>query len=148
MIMQYTGKVVLDYRRGVVEADHVHDTSLVKEGDYEPYKCYDEICINDYHEIKSWKPLQSYTRGLSTKEKDGIRSTDAQAGSEESRRWLARQDRSYADIVPNSLSGKKRHIVQELTEHQLLLLHPETLVYGLKRKQWSKYSPAFWIFLD
>lgn len=81
------------------------------EDHYEPYKCYDEICINDYHEIESWKPLQAYTRGLSTKEKDSLPSTNTQAGREEWRRWLAGRDRNYVDIVPNILSGKKRHIV-------------------------------------
>lgn len=115
------------------------------EDHYEPYKCYDEICINDYYEFKASSPFQSYTRGLSTKEKDRIRSPDPHAGSENSRRWSDRQERSYIDTESNTFSGKDRHIVQELTEHQLLLLHPETSVYGLKLKQWSEYSPALYI---
>lgn len=112
------------------------------EDPYERYKCYDEICINDYYEFDSSPSPQSYARGLPTKEKGSIRSTEAQAGSQNSRQWLARQAMSYIDTEPNSFSGKDRHIVQELTEHQLLLLYPETPVYGLKLKQWSEYSSS------
>ncbi|KAL4917034.1 P-loop containing nucleoside triphosphate hydrolase protein [Aspergillus aurantiobrunneus] len=44
----------------------------------------------------------------------------------------------YVDTVPQTANEKNRHVVEELTEHQLLLLHPETWVYGLKLKQWNE----------
>ncbi|GAM34113.1 hypothetical protein TCE0_015r01483 [Talaromyces pinophilus] len=133
----YTGKVVVDHRRGAAEPDNEMLGSFNPvEDHYEPYKCYDEIYINDYHEFDSLPSPQSYTRYSSTKAKDYIRSTEVQAGSENSRRPLARQGRIYLDTQPNSFGGKDRQIVQGLTEHQLLLLYPETAVYGLKLKQW------------
>ena len=99
-----------------------------------------------YHEFDSSPSPQSYARGLPTKETGNIRSTEAQVTREKPRKWLDRQKMSYIDTKPNNFSGRDRHIVQELTEHQLLLLHPETPVYGLKLKQWSEYSPAFCIY--
>lgn len=102
----------------------------------EHYKCYDQIFINDYHEFKYYPLPQQYIPNLLAKEKDGILSNVAQAGSEKSVGRLSRQlNRSHVDSDPKSSNGKNRDIVQELTEHQLLLLHPETLVYGLKLKQ-------------
>ncbi|KUL88915.1 hypothetical protein ZTR_03489 [Talaromyces verruculosus] len=134
----YTGKVVLDYRRGVTEADG--DDALGSfspvEDHYERYKCYDDICINDYHEFDSPPSPQSYASGLPTKEKGSIRSPESQAAREGPRKWVPRGKMGYFDTKPSNFSGKDRHIVQELTEHQLLLLHPETPVYGLKLKQW------------
>lgn len=39
-------------------------------------------------------------------------------------------------------------VVQQLTEHQLLLLCPDALGYGLRRKRWSRLIPLFPILLQ
>ena len=50
----------------------------------------------------------------------------------------------WLDDVPEHLSPKAFRaeagdpVVQQLTEHQLLLLCPDVLAYGLRRKHWSR----------
>lgn len=145
MIMKYTGKVVLDYRRGVEEEYNGLGSFQPVKDHYESYRSYDEICINDYRGPESSQLIPSYI-DYSTENKISILSTDAQFGSEKSQRWLNTQDWSHGDTKSNKFSGKGLKVVKELTEHQLLLLHPATPVYGLKLKQWSKSSSSFGIW--
>ncbi|KAE8556235.1 hypothetical protein EYB25_000935 [Talaromyces marneffei] len=147
----YTGKVVLDYRRGVAESKNGLGSFHPVKDHYERYKCYDQIYINDtndnldyldYHDFKypPPPPTEPYDpHNILTNDQYNMNRTTAQVGGQTTAPWLNRQG-SYVDREPNRFNGTNRHIVQELTEHQLLLLHPETLVYGLKLKQWMRTS--------
>lgn len=130
---------MLDYRRGVAELDKPFASLAPVEDYYNPYKDYDHIWVNDmndYHDFKHPPSPPLYYNTQSHKKK-GDKFGDAVGPARGRKRlWWERQDWGYAES--NSFNGKNRQIVKELTEHQLLLLYPETPVYGLKLKQWSE----------
>lgn len=142
---------MLDYRRGVSESDNTPGSFIPVDDYSERYKCYDDIFINDYQESQTFPSLRSHIAGRTAMDKIIVRNDAAEISSEKTGTWAAWQAggrRDHVDPGPKSSHDKSRHIVQELTDHQLLLLHPETLVYGLKLKQWSEYPPRSASVLD
>lgn len=132
---QYKGRVVIDHRRGLADLNNKGPTELRVKDYSEKFKKYDNILINT--------DLLPYTTQIPQAEltpaKNSATSENAVAGS--TKAWV---DELGAEIHEgwnlNELDEESSGpIVDELSEHQLLLLHPEASAYALKIKQWGTY---------
>ncbi|KAL7766991.1 hypothetical protein ACKLNR_004907 [Fusarium oxysporum f. sp. zingiberi] len=131
----YTGKVVIDHRRGRAESGL--DRSLHQQvRDYsDQFQEYEGILINN---DRSFYTTQD---SLNRPQNPGVRPSN---GNEA----VVIGDKSQIEFndVPAYRSPEAIRaetggsVVQQLTEHQLLLLCPDALGYGLRRKRWILIS--------
>ncbi|CZR44597.1 uncharacterized protein FPRO_14350 [Fusarium proliferatum ET1] len=130
----YTGKVVIDHRRGQ-ESNMSPPLSLPVNEYSDRFREYDGILINN---DRSFYTTQGTQNRPANQKSRPANSNDAVVNQERLQVWL--------DDVPEHLSPKAFHaeagdsVVQQLTEHQLLLLCPDVLAYGLRRKHWMRIS--------
>ncbi|KAG4292850.1 hypothetical protein FPRO06_12338 [Fusarium proliferatum] len=128
----YTGKVVIDHRRGQAESNVSPPLSLPFNEYSDRFREYDGILINNDRSFYTTKGTQNR---LANQKSRPAKSDDAVVNQERLQVWL--------DDVPEHLSPKAFRaeagdsVVQQLTEHQLLLLCPDVLAYGLRRKHWK-----------
>ncbi|CVL07341.1 related to TOB3 (member of AAA-ATPase family) [Fusarium proliferatum] len=128
----YTGKVVIDHRRGQAESNVSPPLSLPVNEYSDRFREYDGILINNDRSFYTTKGTQNR---LANQKSRPAKSDDAVVNQERLQVWL--------DDVPEHLSPKACRaeagdsVVQQLTEHQLLLLCPDVLAYGLRRKHWK-----------
>ncbi|RKL44118.1 hypothetical protein BFJ72_g3851 [Fusarium proliferatum] len=130
----YTGKVVIDHRRGQ-ESNISPPLSLPVNEYSDRFREYDGILINNDRSFYTTQGTQNHPANQNSRPAN---SNDAVVNQERLQVWL--------DDVPEHLSPKAFHaeagdsVVQQLTEHQLLLLCPDVLAYGLRRKHWMRIS--------
>ncbi|KAF5625449.1 AAA family ATPase [Fusarium sp. NRRL 25303] len=131
----YTGKVVIDHRRGQAESNISPPLSLPVNEYSDRFREYDGILINNDRSFYTTQVTQNRPANQKSRPAN---SNDAVVNQERLQVWL--------DDVPEHLSPKAFRaeagdsVVQQLTEHQLLLLCPDVLAYGLRRKHWMLIS--------
>ncbi|KLO90821.1 TOB3 (member of AAA-ATPase family) [Fusarium fujikuroi] len=131
----YTGKVVIDHRRGQAESNISPPLSLPVKEYSDRFREYDGILINNDRSFYTTQGTQNRPANQKSRPDN---SNDAVVNQERLQVWL--------DDVPEHLSPKAFRaeagdpVVQQLTEHQLLLLCPDVLAYGLRRKHWMLIS--------
>ncbi|KAJ5691938.1 hypothetical protein N7462_001361 [Penicillium macrosclerotiorum] len=117
----YNGKLVIDHRRGQEDHNNHHSGFPRIQDNSDRFKAYDQILINNdasgstnqETQRRLFSMLETYTARPAENNSTGARVED----------W---KDNAVA--------------VDELTEHQLLLLCPEALAYALRYKQWIVIS--------
>ncbi|KAH7237034.1 P-loop containing nucleoside triphosphate hydrolase protein [Fusarium redolens] len=131
----YTGKVVIDHRRGRAES-RIYRALSPQVNDYsDRFKEYDGILINN---DRSFYTTQD-TRNRPPNPKFKLaNSNDAVVNGEELQVWLNNVPEYRSPETIRAETGGS--VVQQLTEHQLLLLCPDALAYGLRRKHWMLIS--------
>lgn len=131
---------MLDYLRGTVCLGEKERDFIYPVMDHcERYRCYDDIFINDDQEVQTSPSPHPNTSSFGDNHESIIQRPT-------SRLEKTKGDRSYVNTGVKGSNNKNRCVVQELTEHQLLLLHPKAHVYDLNLKEWSEYPPSFCIF--
>ncbi|KAF5679674.1 TOB3 (member of AAA-ATPase family) [Fusarium circinatum] len=131
----YTGKVVIDHRRGRAESDFNQGLAQQVRDYSDLFQEYDGILINDDRSFYTTQSTQSRCQNLQFKP---TTSNDAVTHGKESQEWLNDvHDHNATVMIPTEAAGC---VVQRLTEHQLLLLCPDILAYGLRHKRWMLIS--------
>ncbi|PNP80998.1 hypothetical protein FNYG_05465 [Fusarium nygamai] len=130
----YTGKVVIDHRRGQAESNISQPLSQQLHEYSDRFREYEEILVNN---DRSFYTTQD-TQNRPANQKSRQASNDAVVNQERLQVWLndVPEHRSPSAIRAEASDS----VVQQLTEHQLLLLCPDVLAYGLRRKHWMLIS--------
>ncbi|EGU83598.1 hypothetical protein FOXB_05846 [Fusarium oxysporum f. sp. conglutinans Fo5176] len=119
----YTGKVVIDHRRGRAESD----INLPPQ-------------INHYFDRfhESFYTTQDTQTRLPNRKSQRAGSNDAVVNGDELQAWLNDVPEHRSPEMIRAEAGGS--VVEQLTEHQLILLCPDALAYGLRRKHWMMIS--------
>lgn len=129
---------MIDHRRGLEEPDHKHDRRRILDFS-DHFVEYDHILVNNDRSFntnqdaqRQFFPDHENTRPPSP----GRHSTEAVSGwNDEKGRWPTFPGPKVNETDEVEFNAP---VVDELTEHQLLLLSPHALAYALKHKQWSE----------
>jgi hypothetical protein len=133
---QYTGKVVIDHRRGRAESD-IHRTLSPEVRYYSTrFQEYDGILINNDRSFYTTKDTGNRLPNAVSRRAN---SNDAMVNGDELQAWLNDVPEHRSPEMIRAEAGGS--VVEQLTEHQLLLLCPNALAYGLRRKHWSRPIP-------
>ncbi|KAH7469538.1 hypothetical protein FOMA001_g14298 [Fusarium oxysporum f. sp. matthiolae] len=131
----YTGKVVIDHRRGRAESD-IHRTLSPEVRDYSTrFQEYDGILINNDRSFYTTKDTGNRLPNAVSRRAN---SNDAMVNGDELQAWLNDVPEHRSPEMIRAEAGGS--VVEQLTEHQLLLLCPNALAYGLRRKHWMLIS--------
>ncbi|KAJ5658517.1 uncharacterized protein N7484_002166 [Penicillium longicatenatum] len=137
----YTGKLVIDHRRGQEEPDLALPAPSRIRDYSDLFKDYDNITVNDDRSFNTRQEAQQqFFRNIDDSRpiSPGRHSNVAVNGWDDNgRRWSPGPALEINDMDGGEFIDS---VVDELTEHQLLLLCPEALAYALKHKQWILIS--------
>lgn len=136
---------MIDCRRGLANAQSRPQPLLQVIDHSENFKDYDKIFVKEYQHLQAAPMSQAPDDTIFRKKLSGNTSTRAIYGNAKVDSWLttssAIDQYSKADGYEGDPSEHiQQPVVEDLTEHQLLLLYPETRAFGLKTKQWSEYQ--------
>ncbi|KAJ5489840.1 hypothetical protein N7453_010665 [Penicillium expansum] len=138
----YTGKIVIDHRRGQEEAGYA-ELAFSRIRDYSNrFRDYDNIIVNDDGSFNTGQ--ESQRRFFSNLEKS--RHPSPRRLSVKAVTGWDDDQKGWPGVVPvleyNDTDRVEFNgpVVDELTEHQLLLLCPQALAYALKHKKWILIS--------
>jgi hypothetical protein len=125
--------VVIDHRRGRAETG-IYQTLPSRIGDYsDRFQEYEGILINNDRSFYTTQDIRNHPPNPKFKPAN---SNDAVVNGEELQVWLNNIPEHHSPEMIRAEAGGS--VVQQLTEHQLLLLCPDALAYGLRRKHWSR----------
>ncbi|KAF5605598.1 TOB3 (member of AAA-ATPase family) [Fusarium pseudoanthophilum] len=131
----YTGKLVIDHRRGRAESEFNRGLSQQVRDYSDLFRGYDGIILNNN---RSFYTAQNSRDRRQNHQLRPPSSNNARINGEESPESASNLPRHDSpDVV---CMGADSTVVQQLTEHQLLLLCPDVLAYGLRRKHWMLIS--------
>ncbi|CAI7628266.1 unnamed protein product [Penicillium viridicatum] len=125
----YTGKVVIDHRRGLADRDHHRPISPRVRDFSDRFQAYDDILINNNRSFHTTEDTRQRTTELG--------SNDAVINWQDGHNFISTNVYQNTEAPVVEPSGP---VVRELTEHQLLLLCPDALAYALRYKQWILLS--------
>ncbi|EXL77363.1 hypothetical protein FOPG_08129 [Fusarium oxysporum f. sp. conglutinans race 2 54008] len=129
----YTGKVVIDHRRGRAESD-INLPPQINHY-FDRFHEYEGILIN---KDRSFYTTQDTQTRLPNRKSQRAGSNDAVVNGDELQAWLNDVPEHRSPEMIRAEAGGS--VVEQLTEHQLILLCPDALAYGLRRKHWMMIS--------
>ncbi|KAF5629626.1 TOB3 (member of AAA-ATPase family) [Fusarium tjaetaba] len=131
----YTGKVVIDHGRGRAESEFNRGLSQQVRDYSDLFRGYDGILLNNDRSFYTAQNSRDRRQNHQLRPPSINNARINGEGSPESASNLPRHD--SPDVI---CMGANPTVVQQLTEHQLLLLCPDVLAYGLRRKHWMLIS--------
>ncbi|KAG5791164.1 hypothetical protein H9Q69_009775 [Fusarium xylarioides] len=131
----YTGKVVIDHRRGQAESNISQPLSLQVHEYSDRFREYEGILVNNDRSFYTTQDTQNRPANQKSRQAN---SNDAVVNQERLQVWLNDVPEHRSPEAIRAEAGGS--VVQQLTEHQLLLLCPDVLAYGLRRKHWMLIS--------
>ncbi|KAL6912573.1 hypothetical protein FSST1_010333 [Fusarium sambucinum] len=137
----YKGKMVIDYRRGVAVSEYSNDDFPAVQDFSDRFQTYDEILVNT---DRSSYPNRDTREGPVIVEPADSNKAVVE-GHRFTRKWLDSIDVHAAkdtEAFNTDAFNTETHgpVVDQLTEHQLLLLYPNAPAYALRHKAWIQIS--------